>query len=160
MPIWTRDGQGIILDATGQVINCEDCPCGDDLETEECLDCPDGELAKCWDLAVAGVTGSGECSLANGTWVLIPGAGTPNTTCCRTVATGLSGGAFWQWSLCYASATDLWLLNFHAGSTTRASYRLDANLFDCLGSNTLPFVTSTGCGNWPESLTVDPVDCP
>lgn len=158
-----------------------------DLDLTTCSHCPDSIIAKCWEVVIAGVTDDAcsECdTFYNGTFSLAKGGysfpgpfgGTVclDDGCCflhskggfvcgetapiftTTMAlrhTSTDGGR-WEFAV-YLTDTavgslDLFLL-----------YALSDVSFDCLGANTLTFVSGepVRC-HYPATVTIQPVECP
>ena len=129
--------------------------------TDTCGDCPDPPaMSKCWEFTVSGITNAGclTCDTRlNGAftlkWVRSCAFQTDNFLDCA--GTGLN--AFWS----LVSDGVNWTL-YPAGFTgSTAVYELPVADFVCNASNELFEVSAptTDCDDWPESITISPVDC-
>lgn|SRR3990167_5963452 len=135
----------------------------------DCAECDQGAMADCWELAIAGITGScTECSNANGTFILnqrpcldISGACCVQSEGFDFIASGTCTPVFQaSWKLLFFVGKWSVVLDGNDGVSFVAIYSVESG-FDCLGPNTLPLDTLVGhCSGFPLTVTVTPIACP
>lgn len=119
--------------------------------TGDCALCPSAPIV--WLLTVSGITGSSDCMSLDGTYHL------RHTSGCSWPSdefNDVTGTWAWRLDAVFTGFAYVWVLR--AGNSLDpiyADYRLAHSGWDCLGTNVLTLLTSTGC-TFPGTLTLTP----
>ncbi len=150
------------------------CLCGGIfLSTVTDCDVCDGGASECWELTVAGVTDSNCSNCAseyNGVFTIKHlGFTEPQVLACRWGSVesitndcfgSQPGDKTWIMDIGVSTVT---LTPAHGFGLGNYFYSMTTGDFSCTGSNTFDLQVSvpTGeCGDWPSTLTIEPVACP
>lgn len=165
MSFWIKSGTNkLVINSTGKLVNCEDCPCGEELDISlECGICLNG-ISRCWSITIEGVTGSGNCTAANGTHIIDMDR-VPNEHVifvCQGASPIVSGTTY-QWVLYRDSTLSKWNLvwdgDANFGDSALAFYELPDADFNCLGETVFSKTSDSCGGSFPATVTITPVAC-
>ena len=142
------------------IISCGTSPVGTGSQTVECICCPDG-TPLIWQYTLSGITDDActNCTGYNGTFNLIHiGACNWTTNELTPCFFEFDPNRMAFFSCGGTGQDDNWeLLLLKNDGNTIATYSIPEENFDCLGTNTLDFVSSLNtCGTWPTTALVFP----
>jgi hypothetical protein len=166
--LWINTNGKLIFNSSGNIVECNECPCVDDPPLiDGCVQCPDG-VAQYWELPIAGVTNGicVVCSDLNRTFN-IPWIG----GCTWTTGNFLTDcGTNQRWTFFYgpklaaettAPIGDAWRLRYTlqgVGTLSEGQWYIHPDDFDCTGPNILTrvFTNFQRCSNFPLTVTIEP----